>query len=80
MVTFYEGIILTIYLNVHMCGWKGEKGGYGDDDQEKEETTIEGLTKKFPWWSSSAAVGRTTDPEARVEELARVFKGKNTSL
>jgi hypothetical protein len=52
----------------------------GQDDQGEEETTVKGVTKKYPWWSPTAAVGRTTDSEDRVEELAGAFKGKNTFL
>jgi hypothetical protein len=48
------------------------------DDQGDEETTIKGLTKKYPWWSPSAAAGRTTDPEDRAEELVRAFEGMKT--
>ncbi len=50
----------------------------GQDDQGEEDTTPEGLSEKYPWWSLSATAGMTTDPIDKVEESAEVFKGKNT--
>jgi hypothetical protein len=29
----------------------------GQDNQGEEKTTIEGLSKKYPWWSPSAVTG-----------------------
>jgi hypothetical protein len=45
----------------------------GQDDQGEEDTTIEGVTKKYPQWYHSAAAGGYTNPE----ELIGVFEGKN---
>jgi hypothetical protein len=42
-----------------------------------KDTTPEGLTEKYPWWSLSATAGMTTDRTDKVKESAGVFKGKN---
>jgi hypothetical protein len=48
----------------------------GQDDQE-EETTIEGLSKKYPWLSLAAMTGESVGPTRKTEETASLFKGKN---
>jgi hypothetical protein len=52
----------------------------GQDDQGEEDTTIEGVTKKYPQWYHSAAAGGYTNPEDRTAELIGVFEGKNMFL
>jgi hypothetical protein len=34
----------------------------GQDDQVEEEATIDGLAKKYPWWSHTTSKGWTTEP------------------
>jgi hypothetical protein len=41
----------------------------GQDNQVEEEATIDGLAKKYPWWSPQASEERTTEPEERASEL-----------
>jgi hypothetical protein len=52
----------------------------GRDDHTQEEATIDGLAKKYPWWSPRTTEGQATEPEERASELTGVFKGKNTFL
>ncbi len=51
----------------------------GQDDQE-EETTIEGLSQKYPWWSPVVMTGMSTCPAGKTEETASLFEGKNTMV
>jgi hypothetical protein len=46
---------------------------------EGQDEQGEGLSKKYLWWSPSAAMGRTTDPVDRGEESTGVFEGKTRS-
>jgi hypothetical protein len=52
----------------------------GQDDQVEEETTINRLAKKYPWWFPKASEGHTTEPQVRESELAGVFVGMNTFM
>ncbi len=45
-----------------------------------EETIIEGLTKKYPWWMLTAPVRRATTPSDKTEDTASLFEGKNTRV
>jgi hypothetical protein len=50
--------------------------------EEEEETTIEGLTKKFPWWMPTAHMERVfaPPPPNKTEDTVLLFKGKNTRV
>jgi hypothetical protein len=43
-----------------------------------EETTIEGLTKKYPWWMPTAHIERMTAPPNKTEDMVSLVEGKNT--
>ncbi len=45
-----------------------------------EETTIEGLQKKYPWWMSTSHMEGTTAPSEKTEDTASMFKGKYTKV
>jgi hypothetical protein len=48
----------------------------GKDD----ETTIEGLSKRYPWWIPAATAGRSTAPSEKTEDTATLFEEKNTRV
>ncbi len=49
-------------------------------DEQEEETTIEGLSKKLPWWSPAAMMGKTVGSSDKLEDTASLFEGKNTRV
>jgi hypothetical protein len=46
----------------------------------KEETIIEKLTKKYPWWMPTAHVEKVATPSDRMEDTVSMFEGKNTRV
>jgi hypothetical protein len=48
----------------------------GRADQADEEMTIDGLTKKYPWWTSKAPTNRASQMEE--EKVKSVLEGKST--
>jgi hypothetical protein len=49
-------------------------------DGQEEETTIEGLSKKYPWWSPAPVIGKTTGSLNETEDTASVLEGRNTRV
>jgi hypothetical protein len=45
-------------------------------DQADEEMTIDGLTKKYPWWTSKAPTNRASQMEE--EKVKSVLEAKST--
>jgi hypothetical protein len=60
-------------------GGKDAKRGTveGKAYQAEEETTIEGLSKKYPWWSPLTTAVKSSDSASKTEESATLFEGKN---
>jgi hypothetical protein len=46
----------------------------------KEEANIDGLPKKYPWWSPKVAEGKMREAEAGVSEPKGMFKSKYTFI
>ncbi len=49
----------------------------GQDYQAEVETTIEGLSKKYRWWSPLTTAVKSFDSASKTEESAALFEGKN---
>jgi hypothetical protein len=45
-----------------------------------EETTIERLMKKYPWWMPTSHVERAIVPYEKTEDTVSLFKDKNTRV
>jgi hypothetical protein len=50
----------------------------GSDNQMEDEATIDGLLRKYPWWSPLGADGRTSETDTGASKPKSIFEGKNT--